>query len=70
VLDSTDYLKSSLRATVAWHRKNGGLLFIWVVMLNLFGGYILRVSALTFNHAVFLGSLLWLLPLASRRAFL
>jgi len=55
VLDSTDYLKPSLRATVAWHRKNGGLLIIWVVMLNLLGGYNPRVSALTFDLCGFSG---------------
>jgi len=49
VLDSADYVKPNLPATVAWHRKNGGLLIMWAVMLNLLGGYNSRVSALTFN---------------------
>ena len=55
VLNSADYLKPSLRATVAWHRKTGGLLIIWVEMLNLLGGYNPRVSALTFNLCGFTG---------------
>ena len=46
---------TSLRATVAWHRKNGGLLIIWVIMLNLLGGHNPRVSALTFNLCGFPG---------------
>jgi len=55
VLDSADYLKPSLRVTVAWHRKYGGLLIIWVTMLNLLGGHNPRVSALTFNLCGFPG---------------
>jgi len=55
VLDSADYLKPRLRATVAWHRKSGGLLIIWVVMLNSLGGHNPRVSALTFNIFGFSG---------------
>ena len=55
VLDSADYLKPSLRATVAWHKKNGGLLIIWVVMLNLLGGHNPRVSALIFDLCRFSG---------------
>jgi len=55
VLDSADYLKPSSRATVAWHRKNGGLLIIWVVMLNLLGEHNPRVSALILDLCRFSG---------------
>ena len=44
-----------MRACVAWHRQIGGLLIIWVIMLNLLGGHNPRVSALTFNLCGFPG---------------
>jgi len=59
-----------IRVTAIRCKTSSVLLTMWVVMLNLVGGPSLSVMVLTSNfYAAFLGSLLWLLLQAPRRAF-